>query len=376
MHPARLLRFAFILSLAPLATACAMNPFDGDPGGPPPGPSWQGAYGGEDDSIDDRDFADRRKPRDDSYDDEAAPSPPSTGRAAGTNDYGTSSVQTAELPPPTAGGSTSHDLPPPVDAQRELPLPPPSAMDEPRQPRSGERTLVTSRHKSEPDPAAPPARTVTHTVKSGEELSDIADQYGVREVDIISLNGMKPPYTLKSGQALKIPARATAEAPKGGDYVQAGDTAVVPAPKPRLEGSTPARAAEAASASGPAFDWPVSGKVVAGFGAGQDGLYNEGINIAVPSGTPVRASAGGTVRYAGNELRGYGNLVLIEHGGGYVTAYAHNDVLTVKRGQVVKRGDVIARSGQSGNVKSPQLHFEIRKGTESLDPRTLLVAMN
>jgi len=94
------------------------------------------------------------------------------------------------------------------------------------------------------------------------------------------------------------------------------------------------------------------------------------------AGTPVRASASGTVRYAGNELRGYGNLVLIEHSGGYVTAYAHNEVLTVKRGQTVKRGEVVARSGQTGNVKTPQLHFEIRKGTQSLDPRKHLVAMN
>lgn len=368
MHPVRLLRFAFVLSLAPLAAACAMNPFDGDPNGPPPGPSWQGAYGGEDDSIDDRDFADRREPRADSHDDETAAPPPTSKRAVGGNDYGTSSVETAELPPPSAS-DRPHDLPPPVDTRRDRPEPS-SAMDEPSPPRSGERTLVTSRHKTEPDPVTPPAPTVTHTVKSGEELSDIADEYGVREVDIIALNGTKPPYTLKNGQALKIPARATGEAPKRGDYVQAGDTAIVPAPKPRLEGAAPA------PASGPAFDWPVSGKVVAGFGAGQDGLYNEGINIAVPLGTPVRASAGGTVRYAGNELRGYGNLVLVEHAGGYVTAYAHNDELKVKRGDKVARGEVIALSGKTGNVKTPQVHFEIRKGTQSVDPRKLLVAMN
>src|SRR5690606_2702127 len=102
----------------------------------------------------------------------------------------------------------------------------------------------------------------------------------------------------------------------------------------------------------------------------------EGINIAVASGTPVRASADGTVRYAGNELRGYGNLVLIEHANGYITAYAHNQALTVARGDKVKRGQVVARAGQTGNVTSPQLHFEIRKGKESVDPRKYLVAMN
>jgi LysM repeat protein len=365
MHPARILRIAVILALAPLATACAMNPFDGDPGGAPPAPQWTGAYGGDDDAVDDRDFADRdENPKIASRDDEIEPAP-----APRRSDYGTGSVQTAELPPP---GDSSSDLPPPVDAQRETPPPKPEERSAPAL--SGDRTLTTTRHKTEADAPPKPQRTVSHTVARGEELSDIADQYGIREVEIIAANGLKPPYTLKNGQALKIPVRDTgaSAAPKKGDYVEAGEPAVVPKPKPEAR----ATAEAAPPAEGPTFDWPVSGKVIAGFGAGKDGLTNEGINIAVASGTPVRAAASGTVRYAGNELRGYGNLVLIEHSGGYVTAYAHNDVLSVKRGQTIKRGEVIARSGQTGNVKSPQLHFEIRKGTQSLDPRKYLVAMN
>jgi murein DD-endopeptidase MepM/ murein hydrolase activator NlpD len=347
-----------------------MNPFDGDPNGPPPAPQWQGAYGGENDSVDDRDFADRENPRTVSRDDEFESAPVPVSRHRNT-DYGTGNIQTAELPPPAR-------LPPPSDA---LAAGSAASSDVPVSGR--QRTLTTTRHTPAAEAAPARGRTVNHTVSSGEELSDIADQYGVREVEIIALNGMKPPYTLKSGQVLKIPARETGDAgtPTTGDYVRAGDRAVVPMPKPKLSERAAAEAPSAnltapASSADPRFDWPVSGTVISGFGAGKDGLTNEGINIAVAEGTPVRAAASGTVRYAGNELRGYGNLVLIEHSGGYVTAYAHNEVLTVKRGQTIKRGEVIARSGQTGNVKSPQLHFEIRKGTQSLDPRKYLVASN
>jgi len=117
------------------------------------------------------------------------------------------------------------------------------------------------------------------------------------------------------------------------------------------------------------FRWPARGRVIAGF-SGRGG--NEGINIAVPEGTPVKAAEGGTVAYAGSELKGYGNLVLIRHPNGYVSAYAHNGELNVKRGETVKRGQVVAKSGQSGNVSSPQLHFELRKGSSPVDPTPYL----
>ncbi|PTM42682.1 LysM peptidoglycan-binding domain-containing M23 family metallopeptidase [Bosea sp. 124] len=117
------------------------------------------------------------------------------------------------------------------------------------------------------------------------------------------------------------------------------------------------------------FRWPARGRVIAGF-SGRGG--NEGINIAVPEGTPIKAAEGGTVAYAGNELKGYGNLVLIRHPNGYVSAYAHNGELSVKRGETVKRGQVVAKSGQSGNVSSPQLHFELRKGSSPVDPTPYL----
>ena len=122
----------------------------------------------------------------------------------------------------------------------------------------------------------------------------------------------------------------------------------------------------------PSFRWPVRGRVIAGFGSKPNGTQNDGINLAVPEGTPIRAADDGVVAYAGNELKGYGSLVLISHTNGFVSAYAHASELMVKRGDTVKRGQVIAHAGQTGNVTSPQLHFEIRKGSTPVDPTQYL----
>lgn len=139
-----------------------------------------------------------------------------------------------------------------------------------------------------------------------------------------------------------------------------------PAPEPKAaEPQTTASLPKAEEPAGAEFRWPARGRVIAGYN-GKGG--NEGINIAVPEGTPVKAAEGGVVAYAGSELKGYGNLVLIRHPNGYVSAYAHNGELNVKRGEQVKRGQVVAKSGQSGNVNSPQLHFELRKGSTPVDP--------
>jgi murein DD-endopeptidase MepM/ murein hydrolase activator NlpD len=116
------------------------------------------------------------------------------------------------------------------------------------------------------------------------------------------------------------------------------------------------------------FLWPVEGKVVSRFGAKKGGLHNDGINIAAVAGANVVAAQDGVVAYAGNELRGFGNLLLVRHANGWVTAYAHNEKLLVKQGDKVRRGQPIARVGSTGNVTSPQLHFEIRKGTDPVDP--------
>ena len=134
---------------------------------------------------------------------------------------------------------------------------------------------------------------------------------------------------------------------------------------------TVVKAAEPSGAM-PSFRWPVRGRLIAGFGSKPDGTQNDGINLAVPEGTPIKAADDGVVAYAGNELKGYGNLVLISHANGFVSAYAHASELMVKRGDTVKRGQVIAHAGQTGNVTSPQLHFEIRKGSTPVDPAQYL----
>ena len=123
---------------------------------------------------------------------------------------------------------------------------------------------------------------------------------------------------------------------------------------------------------GGTFLWPVRGHVLENYGAGPDGTHNDGINIAAPRGAPVQATDAGVVAYAGNELRGYGNLILIKHPNGWISAYAHLDLILVKTGQKVARGQVIARVGSTGNVSEPQLHFELRRGKHPVDPRDYL----
>lgn len=172
------------------------------------------------------------------------------------------------------------------------------------------------------------------------------------------------PATSSSGAPLPQPrpreiTTATAAAPQSSPVV-ARSQSVGPA---RTVSLTPP------SRAGTGFTWPVKGRVISGFGPREGGLHNDGINILAPAGSEVRAAENGIVVYAGNELRGFGNLLLVKHDGGYTTAYAHADRLLVNRGDKVRRGQVIATVGQTGNVSEPQLHFEIRKGPRPVDPR-------
>ena len=151
--------------------------------------------------------------------------------------------------------------------------------------------------------------------------------------------------------------------------------AVKDAPKP-VASAAPAKPEPAATGSvaeaapSESFRWPAKGRVIAGYGSSG----NEGINIAMPEGTPVKAAEEGTVAYAGSDVKGYGKLVLVRHANGFVSAYAHNGEIDVKPGDKVKRGQTIAKSGASGNVTSPQLHFEIRKGGSPVDPMSQLAS--
>ena len=120
--------------------------------------------------------------------------------------------------------------------------------------------------------------------------------------------------------------------------------------------------------SGNSFRWPVQGRIISPFGTRPDGGHNDGINFAVPQGTSVKAAENGVVAYAGSELKAYGNLVLVRHANNWVSAYAHNGAILVKRGDKVRRGQIIAKAGMTGSVSKPQVHFELRKGSRPVDP--------
>ncbi len=275
-----------------------------------------------------------------------------------------------------------------------------SAQPAPRQPQAAAPVTTGSVRQ------APPARALAaqghvHTVAPGETMYSIGRRYNVSPVAIAQANRLPPHHKLRMGEQITIPGTSRAA------QAQAPRPAQAPAPAPVAQRETPAmppvqRVAEAhaqpmasaraiapvketpveqakadsddqaAAGSSPGFRWPVRGRVIAGFGPKPTGQQNDGINIAVPEGTPVKASEDGVVAYSGNELKGYGNLVLVRHANGHVTAYAHASELLVKRGDTVKRGQTIAKSGQTGNVSSPQLHFEIRKGATPVDPMQFL----
>jgi murein DD-endopeptidase MepM/ murein hydrolase activator NlpD len=247
-------------------------------------------------------------------------------------------------------------------------------------------SLAEEEQTSAPVARASKARG-SYTVASGDTLYSIGRKYGVAPFTIADLNKLPHNKALSLGQTLRIPAGATVAAaqPETSQEVAPGEDVAIadtPAKKPaalalpKETAVEPVAQAPVATDAGSnlALRWPLRGKIISGYGAKPNGLKNEGINIAVPEGTNIQAAEGGVVAYAGNELKGYGNLVLVRHPGGYVTAYAHASQLMVKRGDIVKRGDVIAKAGQTGAVQSPQLHFEVRKGATALDPNKFLAS--
>jgi murein DD-endopeptidase MepM/ murein hydrolase activator NlpD len=221
-----------------------------------------------------------------------------------------------------------------------------------------------------------------HKVAPGETLFSLGRKYGVKPYAIADLNRLPHNAGLSVGQDIRIPGGSGGAVAKSLAEEEADETAPVktaetgetPSAEPTLSLKSQDRIAEqsAPDPASPGFRWPVKGKIISAYGPKSAGGRNEGINIAVPEGTSVRAAESGVVAYAGSELKGYGNLVLIRHEGGWVTAYAHAKELFVKRGDTVKRGDVIAKAGDTGSVSSPQLHFEIRKGATAMDPMRFL----
>lgn len=273
---------------------------------------------------------------------------------------------------------------------------------------------------------APATGENVHVVAPGESLIGLSRRYGITLATLARHNGISPYTRVSVGDRIKVPGnsrqaaaqplRQTApqmQQPQPQRYAAAAPAPQVTRPQttapqaaswpnnapsqprtipidrapvaeptqsvrmvsqemPKAE-PAPEKAAEPAG-SLQTFRWPVHGRVIAGFGSKPNGTQNDGINIAVPEGTQVKAADDGVVAYAGNELKGYGNLVLVRHANGYVSAYANASELLVKRGDTIKRGQVIALSGQTGNVTSPQLHFEIRKGSTPVDPTKYLAS--
>ena len=254
-----------------------------------------------------------------------------------------------------------------------------------------------------------------HRVGATDTLYSISRMYNQTVNAVAAANSLKPPFTLRKGQVLHIPdgtsnsvktsapvavqaakpvgsAKLAKAAPASSGHVpmlkKPGPSAftqmvgnIAGKPKGPVMARSTALFRPAADAPLPptvstssrrGFVWPVRGQVISSYGPKDGGLYNDGINIAAPRGTPVMAAADGVVAYVGNTLQSYGNLVLIRHPGGMVTAYAHLHSVTVKEGMTIRRGQPIGAVGSTGTVAHAQLHFEVRHGTDSIDPRQYL----
>lgn len=248
------------------------------------------------------------------------------------------------------------------------------------------------------------------TLAKDETVKILSDRYGVPVEAIRSANGLKGNAKPKVGTKLIIPVHvasgvqpaktktqqtktaalastaqsvapldtaktdlAKAEAKKLAQAKSTVKTELAPTQKVALETpatsapTDPANASDATKVSNVGFRWPAKGRIIQTFGD-KGGVKSTGINISVPEGTPIKAAEAGTVAYAGNEVKGFGNLVMVRHSDGWVSVYANASEIKVKRGDVIRRGQVIALSGQSGDVSAPQLHFELRKGSVPVDP--------
>ena len=209
-------------------------------------------------------------------------------------------------------------------------------------------------------------------VAAGDTLYSLSRRYSVPVNDLAVMNNLSAPFALSVGQKLKVPDLSSA--PVRSVATTKVDSATVPVAKPKEKiSSDPTQKLPTIGArSSSKFSWPVRGRVLSAYGAKGDGLFNDGINIAAARGTTVGAAENGVVAYAGNEVKGMGNLIIIQHSGGWMTVYAHLDSMTVRRGNKVSVGQKIGTVGETGKVDEPQLHFEIRKGTKAYNPSTYL----
>lgn len=227
------------------------------------------------------------------------------------------------------------------------------------------------------------------TVQKGDTLYSLSRKYQIPVNDLAVMNKLNTPFNLSVGQKLKVPkldavqTRSVAEikdsknvakkiTPPETVQKQTNVVAKTEPVKTRISSDPKKQLPKISARSSTKFSWPIKGKVLSQYGAKNKGLFNDGINIAATKGTPVKAAENGVVAYAGNEVKGMGNLIIIQHSDGWMTVYAHMDSLIVKRGAKVNVGQQIGRVGQTGRVDTPQLHFEIRKGTKAYNPQEML----
>jgi murein DD-endopeptidase MepM/ murein hydrolase activator NlpD len=183
--------------------------------------------------------------------------------------------------------------------------------------------------------------------------------------NLIAINDLSRPYSIRVGQKLKVGSSVASNKQNSVAYqksLKSNSSSVKSKPIPELKIAN----------KNNRFSWPVKGAVISKFGPKDGGLYNDGINIKAQNGDSVKSAEDGVVAYVGNELRGYGNLIIVKHAGGWISAYGHLDETKVKRGVNVKKGQTIAQVGSTGNVKSPQLYFGLRKGRDAVNPQKYL----
>lgn len=206
-----------------------------------------------------------------------------------------------------------------------------------------------------------------HIVEKGDTLYNISKRYNVDMPTLSRTNNLKAPFTLRLGQKLLLPGSIVT---KQKSYAKASTTKNKTTNKKSSYSNYTYK--QPSTKRKQKFAWPVKGQVISNFGPIAKGRNNDGINIKTAKGTPIKAADSGTIAYAGNELKGFGNLILIKHNDGWVTAYAHADKITVRKGQKVVKGATIGTVGTSGGVSTPQLHFETRAGKKALNPRAYL----
>ena len=237
-------------------------------------------------------------------------------------------------------------------------------------------------------------------VARGDTLYSLSRKYSVPVNDLAVMNNLTPPFNLSVGQKIRVPnlARVSVEQVHTDDVQVAvtstnatvqtqpqqkrdaktiaekvgAEKKVVATPVKKISSDPTKKLPKINARSSSKFSWPVRGKILSNYGAKSSGLFNDGINIGATRGTAVKAAENGVVAYAGNEVKGMGNLIIIQHEDGWMTVYAHMDSMVVRRGARVSVGQQIGTVGKTGKVDSPQLHFEIRKGTKAYNPTQYL----